>query len=927
MLSLADDDTMTIVALSDTTIRLLGSPQVLTTPTSLVKELVDNALDAKAMSIDITISPNTLDRLEVRDNGHGISQDDLNSLGKRGHTSKLRSFEELRFLGGSTLGFRGEALASAVQLGDVSVTTKTDGEVLGVTAKLKASGGVKEKSSTSHPVGTTVSVINFMSKLPVRKKTFEKEANKTLIRIRQLLQAYAIARPTVRFGFKVTNGSKSSWSFVPRPHDGIRDAISQVIGRDTSLQCVEKSLKFSEAQCNNEHECTDDDISESGSNHTVQIRGQMEFKLEAFLPRPDCDILKLGKGQYLSIDGRIVSPEKGTMKKIVTLFKTYIRESIIPDSSEKLRSPFLRLNIKCPSASYDANIEPAKDDVLFSNEKLILKSMERLLKDLYGERKAIPGANIPRTSINIAQSAVLLRTASPQCLISTESSTVGAALTKDSEHSTREGSYGHYSIIHSNDDELEAQSRERATADKQVTRKKGDWGCDMSRNFAEEAEFLELRNSNGKMGKSSRMRRDAHANESENSANTSLNPWLIAKLTAPGARKLYVGGDLSSIAKGSSNNPPGTVSSKTPILTSPRSGSPQRYGDTSLLRSLTPSLPDQRTSFGVGHAISPPELGARPQSTTDDEMLFVGEPQLQMPLRRSDFVTARCVSENVLLSPPSTLVSKAVHKSKWRTGGPNRPFVSPFKQVRYQERGEGLHQTSLPDRLKPSSTQARTRDSIHDTEASCDLAWAMDFERRREIATRIRREELRNAQLVEGQPDVNETTRISPHRNRYNAAVARLESHRLRPQDDPPSSGEEPSKTTLPDHDLQASLMRHKSSTAAKVVAPGGQTKDFRVKATRLLLDKFSTDESLHQWAQNRLTDMGVIQKASNQLLEDDDYIKAGSLSQGLLMSEPNSTLITGRVRVVAESWLHLHRDGLEPEIEYRIGNLFNSSS
>jgi DNA mismatch repair ATPase MutL len=71
MLSLADDDTMTIVALSDTTIRLLGSPQVLTTPTSLVKELVDNALDAKAMSIDITISPNTLDRLEVRDNGHG----------------------------------------------------------------------------------------------------------------------------------------------------------------------------------------------------------------------------------------------------------------------------------------------------------------------------------------------------------------------------------------------------------------------------------------------------------------------------------------------------------------------------------------------------------------------------------------------------------------------------------------------------------------------------------------------------------------------------------------------------------------------------------------------------------------------------------------------------------------------------------------
>src|SRR5882757_6662139 len=109
---------MAITALPEGTVHLLGSAQVLTTPTSLIKELIDNSLDAKATSVDIFLSPNTLDKLEVRDNGHGIPQEDLDALGRRGHTSKLRSFDELKSIGGVSLGFRGEALASAVQLGE-----------------------------------------------------------------------------------------------------------------------------------------------------------------------------------------------------------------------------------------------------------------------------------------------------------------------------------------------------------------------------------------------------------------------------------------------------------------------------------------------------------------------------------------------------------------------------------------------------------------------------------------------------------------------------------------------------------------------------------------------------------------------------------------------------------------------------------------
>src|SRR6266536_1233101 len=144
---------MAITPLPEETIHLLGSAQALTTPLSLVKELIDNALDAKATSVDILISANTLDKIEVRDNGHGIPEEDLDALGRRGHTSKLRSFEELRTIGGVSLGFRGEALASAVQLGEVSVTTRTVSDPVATTVKLKALGGIGQRTRTSHAVG------------------------------------------------------------------------------------------------------------------------------------------------------------------------------------------------------------------------------------------------------------------------------------------------------------------------------------------------------------------------------------------------------------------------------------------------------------------------------------------------------------------------------------------------------------------------------------------------------------------------------------------------------------------------------------------------------------------------------------------------------------------------------------------------------
>ncbi|KAL8946956.1 MAG: hypothetical protein Q9222_006713 [Ikaeria aurantiellina] len=140
---------MSIVALPAPTVRAIGSTQVLTDSASLVKELVDNALDAHASSITVEISANTLDVIQVKDNGDGIAPDDRQFVCKRHYTSKIRDLEDLAKVGGTSLGFRGEALASAVEMsGDVVVSTRIVGEATAVCLKVSHNGEVEKYTAS-----------------------------------------------------------------------------------------------------------------------------------------------------------------------------------------------------------------------------------------------------------------------------------------------------------------------------------------------------------------------------------------------------------------------------------------------------------------------------------------------------------------------------------------------------------------------------------------------------------------------------------------------------------------------------------------------------------------------------------------------------------------------------------------------------------
>lgn len=136
---------MPIEALPQATIRAIGSSSVISDPCSVVKELLDNALDASASSLVVELSTNTVDVIQVKDNGVGISADDYSGVCQHACTSKIQTIEDLQNIGGSSFGFRGEALASVAELsGGITITTRTSVDVIGSCIKYSRNGEISQ---------------------------------------------------------------------------------------------------------------------------------------------------------------------------------------------------------------------------------------------------------------------------------------------------------------------------------------------------------------------------------------------------------------------------------------------------------------------------------------------------------------------------------------------------------------------------------------------------------------------------------------------------------------------------------------------------------------------------------------------------------------------------------------------------------------
>ena len=134
---------MPISPLSQSTVQTLSSAQVLIASVCLVKELIENSLDAQSHSVSVEISSNALDVVQVKDNGHGVAKDDRRLLATRHCTSKIKNLEDLAEIGGKYLGFRGAALASAAEMsGSLIVQTTAEAELIGEMLSYDRLGGL-----------------------------------------------------------------------------------------------------------------------------------------------------------------------------------------------------------------------------------------------------------------------------------------------------------------------------------------------------------------------------------------------------------------------------------------------------------------------------------------------------------------------------------------------------------------------------------------------------------------------------------------------------------------------------------------------------------------------------------------------------------------------------------------------------------------
>lgn len=372
--ALAPVFTMPISALPQSTVRLLGSSVVITKPCDVVKELLDNAIDAGASCVEIAISPNHLDTIRVRDDGRGVDVEDFDALGRRAHTSKLESFEELGSRARETLGFRGEALAALNTLAVIILTTRTAKDVVATRLQLKSIvGGVEKRQPASAPVGTTVQITKLFENLPARKQYSLKNNAKHIQSTKDLLKAYALARPDLRLSLKVLGEATYCWSYAPTCAAGVKEAVLQIFGTTLANSCIHVSRN-------------------SGCDQTrfpqISQQSPEDFILEALIPKLGFDAQAVkGKGFYLSIDSRPISSNRGIAKKITAIFKTYLnRAAGTGEFCASIPNPFVQLNIRCPPCSYDANVAPLKDEVVFGNEDAITTCFEGLCRRIYPQR-------------------------------------------------------------------------------------------------------------------------------------------------------------------------------------------------------------------------------------------------------------------------------------------------------------------------------------------------------------------------------------------------------------------------------------------------------------------------------------------------------------------------------------------------------------
>ena len=315
-----------INVLSFAVANLIAAGEVVDRPASVIKELLENAIDAGATRVTVEIQHGGVSFMRVADNGCGMTAEDLPVAIRRHATSKIRDAADLD--GIATLGFRGEALAAIASVSDLRIITRTADAPFGT--KLVAHGGeVAEITEQGCPVGTTVIVENLFGNVPARRKFLKKDVSEA-IAVSTYVEKIALSRPDVAIRLIVDGNMK-----LDTAGDGeLRSAMYAVFGRDFTSRMLPVE----------------------GGGEGVSVRG--------FIGRPD-HVRPKRNYQNFFINGRYVNcrTAAAALEQAYTSF-------IAPE-----KFPCCVLYIDINPAAVDVNVHPAKLEVKFSNERPVFEAV------------------------------------------------------------------------------------------------------------------------------------------------------------------------------------------------------------------------------------------------------------------------------------------------------------------------------------------------------------------------------------------------------------------------------------------------------------------------------------------------------------------------------------------------------------------------
>ncbi len=330
-----------IHVLDSETINKIAAGEVVERPASVVKELVENAIDARATAITVEIRDGGTSLIRVTDNGTGVERDDIPLAFLRHSTSKIRSAKDLLMI--ASLGFRGEALSSIASVAQVELVTKTPDALTGTRYCIE--GGVETANEEiGCPAGTTMIVRNLFYNTPARRKFLKSEMTEAGY-VHDLLMRLALSHPEV--SFKFINNRQNRIHTAGNMQ--LRDIIYNIYGRDITANLLKVE------------------------------RSSVNMEISGFIGKP---LISRGNRAYENyfINGRYIKSPVIT-RAIEDAYKNFVMVH---------KYPFTALHLTVDAARLDVNVHPTKMEVRFNNGEEVYELVYRTLREALEGRELIP---------------------------------------------------------------------------------------------------------------------------------------------------------------------------------------------------------------------------------------------------------------------------------------------------------------------------------------------------------------------------------------------------------------------------------------------------------------------------------------------------------------------------------------------------------